>query len=348
LADQVCQKLETKLNAQTQLDIEDNKARATYLHFQYYSNNPIKYKKGASYLKDLVDYYGLSVKEQFLLYKAELHNWGKIQNYDYSTQIKSIGKLSSLLLSSKLSNALMHLNSMFEDNNIVSFDALYNTLISNEFEDHSELQTIINIYLILNAKSIWQKGIAKEDLFSKLGNLYEFAMQKGVYLERGKLSVVTFRNIVQALSAFNDFHFVENFIHRWIDHVNSPHILTTKNLAFAINCFYHEKYEDILTYTRMIEYNEFEEKTLLINLEVIAYFMNRENEYELFNNAITNFENIMKRNKSKFSEKYYLGTINLCDFMKKMDKLDKNKTIDLSQYEYLYYRQWCLKMLEKR
>lgn len=348
LANQVHQKLEKKINDNEAWDTEKSKAKAIMLHYQHYSNNPIKYEKGAILYKELIDNYTLYIKEQLLLYKAELHNWGRIQKYDFSEEIMNIDKLSGIFKDSELCMTLHALNDLYEKEDVNALLKLCESLFEGKFEKHSENQTIINFYLIQRILYFRHKGVAMNDSTTIILNLYEYGLHQGIFSEYGKLNVVTFRNIINTMAAFQTYEATALFIDKWVHNVESIDTQSVKKIAYAINCFHHERYEEIPLLTRAIEYNALDEKILVLTLNVIATFINRYKDYEIYITSIENFELLLKRNKSKLSEKQYLSILNLIHFIKKYDKANYSTEIDLSEYKYLFYRSWCEKMLIKR
>lgn len=348
LANQVHQKLEKKINDNDAWDTEKSKAKATMLHYQHYSNNPIKYEKGASLFQELIDSYTVWVREQFLLYKVEMHSWGRIQKHDFTCEIKTVNKLASILKRSPLSQAFELLNAIYEDDNIESFMKLFNALLDSQFEVHSESHTIVNLCLIQRFLNFRQKGIKMDDNNTIITKLYDHGLSHGVFSEYGKLASVTFRNIINTLAVIETYEAMEMFILKWAHLANAKDAMSIANIAHAINCFHHEKYDRIPILTRSLEYNGLDEKILVLSLNTIAAFFNRDNEYDFFQHSIDNFGLLLKRNKAKISEKHFKAFKNLIHFIKLLDKTEYKKTINLADYDFLFYRSWCEKMLATR
>jgi hypothetical protein len=348
LANQVQNKLEKTLNENECWDIEKSKAKAIMLHYQYFSNNPIKYEKGGPILQEIIQNYGMWVKEKFLAYKAEMHNWGRIQKYDFTCEINAIDQLVQHFKDSGLSNSLDLLNKIYEIDDVQSLIELYYALINGKYESRSEIETIINIYLIQRLLYFKQKGKDIDDTKIMLTNLYNHGLKNGVFFEHGKLSSISFRNILNTISAIQSYEITEAFINEWVDQVNTVDKDSMQKIAIAINCFYHDRYEEIPLLTRAVKCNDGLEKIIVLILNVVSAFMNRDKEYDLYQHSIENFELLLKRNKSKISEKYMLSVTNLIHFIKSMDKSENISKIDLADYDFLLYRSWCEKILTNR
>jgi hypothetical protein len=175
--------------------------------------------------------------------------------------------------------------------------------------------------------------------------LFAFAMKQGVYAEHGKLAPVTFRNIIGQLSRYQSFDYVKDFINEWYMRIAPPHAESTKNISHAMNCFKHEKYNEIFKYTRQKQFSDDNEKAVAHLLYLIACFMDKKNDYDLYATSLHNYSLYLARHKKTFSTKFFKGLWNTIDIMK---KLDHDRNIDLSLYDTIFYREWCERMIERK
>ncbi|MBL0084048.1 MAG: hypothetical protein IPP37_17215 [Saprospiraceae bacterium] len=142
---------------------------------------------------------------------------------------------------------------------------------------------------------------------------------------------------------------MEQFITCWIGNVITTDLKASTNLAHALNCFYHEKYKDVIRYTAQTSYGSPDQKLRALALHVIALYVLRFEDYESFKTQLKNFSLSVQRQKKSLNKKQYFSYFNLVDFLKKMDLSDRKAvSIDLSNYNYLVYRTWCEKMLQKK
>ena len=345
LANQNHTKILKSIEKDDTYSLSNSKAKAMLYEEQYYSNNPIKYDEGAKILSDLLEAYFNKIMSHLILYESEMHNWGKIQNYSYKKETEIINQLKEIIPSSELSIALDDVVKMLTSDDVEIYLRMVERVLNEKFEK-GNLQTIVTIYTLRKSNELWSKKVKVPNQIKLIEKLYDFAMTHGVYTDHGKISSPSYRNLIMALSFSQPFQKLKEFNEKWIHKVNSSHPESTKSLSEAIICFYHEKYEKIFVLTRNTEYDDVNEKAYAHSLHLIACFMNRKNEYDLYQNSLTNFESFLLRNKKSFSIKFYKGLRNVCQFMKQYDKT-KNK-VDLSQFDFLQFRIWMEKMNDKR
>lgn len=347
LANQTYEALSSRLNLEKKHDIAIEMSRHRALIAQYFSNNPIKNEASGRLYEQLVESGLKSVKEQVLIWLTELYNFGAVTEYDYSALIQTLHSLIPLLPESQLSQDLEKLVCLFSDNDITAFESLLGSLKSNMYREGEFTHTLITLYLIVKGNTLHSMGRLHN--VAAIAELYNIAMESGVLMEKGRISMVRFTNMISALSAIESYGWVEQFITRWIGNVITTDLKASTNLAHALNCFYHEKYKDVIRYTAQTSYGSPDQKLRALTLHVIALFVLRFEDYESFKTQLKNFSLSLQRQKKSLNKKQYFSYYNLVDFLKKMDLSDrKTVNIDLSNYNYLVYRTWCEKMLQKK
>ncbi|MBK8849090.1 MAG: hypothetical protein IPN73_02920 [Saprospiraceae bacterium] len=347
LANQTYESFETKLNAEKKLDLAIEKSRHRALTAQYFSNNPIKNEAGGRLYEQLVESGLKSVNEQALIWLTELYNFGAVTEYDYSVLIQTLHSLIPLLPESHLSQDLEKLVCLFSDNDIAAFESLLDSLKSNAYREGEFTHTLITLYLIVKGNTLHSMG--KLHNVAAIAELYNIAMESGVLMEKGRISMVRFTNMISALSAIESYAWVEQFITRWIGNVITTDLKASTNLAHALNCFYHEKYKDVIRYTAQTSYGSPDQKLRAFALHIIALYALRFEDYESFKTQLKNFSLSLQRQKKNLNKKQYFSYFNLVDFLKKIDLSDRKPVaIDLSEYNYLVYRNWCEKMLQTK
>ena len=347
LADQTYKLIEKKLNAENSLDVDIAQSRQRALRSQYFSNNPIKYEVGGGLLEAYVLSWLTATKEQAAILLTELYNFGAIVDYDYKHLIKTLRSLLPLLPESELAKNLELLVKLYAENDITAFELLVASVKNKQYLDGSFTQTLISLYLIVKGNTLHSMG--KLHNVAAIAELYNIAMESGVLMEKGRISMVRFTNMISALSAIESYAWVEQFITRWIGNVITTDLEGSTHLAHALNCFYHEKYKDVIRFTAQTSYGSPDQKLRALALHVIALYVLRFEDYESFKTQLKNFSLSLKRQKKSLNKKQYFSYYNLVDFLKKMDLSDRKAVnIDLSIYNYLVYRTWCEKMLQKK
>lgn len=344
LADQTYKNLEKKISSATGLDLEREQALARALRAQYFSNNPIKNEQGGALYEKFVMSWLRTTKEHASVWLTELYNFGAITEYDYSQMIAGIHQILAFLPESPLSAKLDNLVCLWEKNDVQVFESLTASLKENQFEEGSFIHTVLTLYLIVKGNTLHAMGQLPN--VKAIAQLYELAMESGVLMDKGKISMVRFTNMLSALSATQSYEWVEKFINRWINNVITSDLKGSQNLAHALNCFYHEKYMEVIRLTALTSYGSQEQKMRALALHVMALYVLRYDDYETFKTQLKNFALAVQRQKNSLNKKQYQGYFNLVDFLKKLDKASRKQiTINLDAYNYLVYRTWCEKML---
>lgn len=347
LANQTYEALEKKLAFDNKLDLSLEMARHRALTAQYFSNNPIKNEAGGRLYEQLVESGLKSVKEQALIWLTELYNFGAVTEYDYSGLIQTLHAFIPLLPGSLLARDLEKLVCLYSNNDIAAFESLVGSLKNQTYREGEFTHTLITLYLIVKGNTLHSMG--KLHNVAAIAELYNIAMESGVLVEKGSISMVRFTNMISALSAIESYDWVEKFIVRWIGNVITTDLEGSTQLAHALNCFYHEKYNDVLRFTAQTSYGSPDQKLRAFALHVIALYVLRFDDYEAFKTQLKNFSLSLKRQKKSLNKKQYFSYFNLVDFLKKIDLSDRKLvSIDLSAYNYLVYRSWCEKMLQTK
>ncbi|HLO53313.1 MAG TPA: hypothetical protein VK169_03440 [Saprospiraceae bacterium] len=339
-----------QLSNQLQKDLTNHKelsalwAKKEILHQEYYSFNPIKYQKGAVVLSQLLNatydymYHLLSV------YQVELVNFGKNQKHDYRVEEEKSLQLIQLLQKSENQLFFDKMYLFIKLDKTEYLEDLKNDLTNGIWPKGSLEEVVSTLYLIRKTTELYERGSLLPTV-EIITELFAFSMKQGVYAEHGKLAPVTFRNIVGQLSRYQSFAFTKDFIDEWYVQVSSAFVESTRDVSHAMNCLKHEKYSEIFYYTRMKHFADDTEKALALSLHLIACFMNRKQDYDLYATTLHNYVSYLNRHKTTFSTKFYKGLLNTVKIIKKMDH---GYDVDLSLYDTIFYREWCEKMVKKK
>lgn len=339
-----------QLSNQLQKDLTNNKelsalwTKKEILHQEFYSYNPIKYEKGALALSQLMDATYEYIRHMLSVYQVELVNFGKIQKHDFQLEEEKSVKILLLL---QVSGECSFFGKMYE---LIKFDktecleSLKYDLVEGKWPKGSLEEVISTVYLIRKTSDLYERG-SQLPTVQIISELFAFALKQGIYAEHGKLSPVTFRNIVGQLSRYQSFEFVRNFINEWYTQIASNFAESTRDVSHAINCLKNEKYEEIYYFTRMKQFADDTEKGMALSLHLIACFMDRKRDYDLYDTTMHNFVSYLNRHKVTFSAKFYKGLLNTVKIIKKMDH---GYEVDLSLYDTIFYREWCEKMVKKK
>ena len=341
-ADRAAKKLATIIENNKKFDLE--KTRASYLmkDLQYYSDNPIKYKEGPSALQDLVDDFNTYYKEMSYVYITELHNWGRIQNFDFNQLIslnieciKSIDNTDQI----ELVKTLEKLMKSYDHD---AFDKLSNQLFSGELEQDSLLLTLCCEYCIYAANQLYRTKALKDlDIYSRL---YTYGLRSGALLKEGKLTRSRFYGMISVLSNVLDFDEMNNFIEKWACVVDAKYLNNIKEIAYAQNCFYHSKYQEILDHLRSLKYEDQVLRIRLLRFELVALYV--AGYFDLLDSSLHNFNRVLNRNKKVMSKRIFGVNKNLIKVLNYLLKGDIfGVSYMLESNEPLIFRDWMEKKL---
>ncbi len=342
-ADQTMRKIEKKISEQKGFDIENSKALTTLLDSQYYSNNSIKYERGAALLQQLLDTFHAWYKEQSLLYKAELYNWGRIKKHDFSETIDRLDSSIAALADTEISKELELTVSLQQELQVDNLYTIKKHLNDNNYDRKSLLHLIVASYLIARTRVAIKTKKTTDVNFLKSN--YTYGLENGVFTDAGKISLPTFSNLVGIICEFSSLEEGDAFIEKWVHQVSTKNIEALTLFSKAKNRFRHERYDEILEYTR---YGNFESihKIEAQILTLIALIMDKYMSKEIIESTIVNLKITSKRNKQKMSGSKYTGLSNLILFVEKYIN-DKTKAkIFYESCEDIWHRTWCVKVLK--
>lgn len=338
-ADSVAKKLEANINGTNELDLEKSSALQKILHYQYYSDNPIKYDLKRNLLKDLVNTHIDKFNESSLLYCAELINWGRIKNINYEYELKGLRELVRFSESKEIIQDLSKVTSLVENGEASLLIGLSENLFSGKYKKNTELHDLISFYLIRYSLKAWMERKLKDtEIIIKL---YEYGLSSGVLLKSGKIPQTRFYNMIATLGALKSFEWTQTFIYNWIDKVETQNVDSVLSLSLAYNCFYHNEYKKMRTHLNNVNSEYLVHKIIVLGLKMISYYKDVSSN-RLLVNHIENFKRTLKRNKTEISSELYQSHWNLIKVIESLSqKIYGDEKLKLSDYNHLIYRKWC-------
>jgi len=345
LANQLYPKIEKQLNDQRALSLQKNDLLNELYHSQYYSDNPIKYKE-KTLLKKLVDCQFSSIADQSMLYQVEMHNWGFINNIDYSISIEQLKHLQNSFPLTQNRQVLELLQSVSENKDVEALQTLSERLLSNTILPKDELHTLVSLYSLNYALRFYKAGQLSLDL---IYSLYDYCFESGVLMHRGKIPEVRFLNVIATISASKTKVEMHVFIEKWISFVDTNNHEELEMLAKAEVSVHQETYHDIIPLLRTVTYNQVSSRLKAMCLECIALFKADERDDDILTYKIQNSKRFLRRHKSELSNALYESCWNLFTIISLLLRANyKELTIDVSKYQYLLHRRWVTNELKRK
>lgn len=344
-ADRIAKKLELKIDSNLKYEIDQSRINFLLKDYQYFSDNPIKYREGSSILESVTVSFNNYYREQTHLYNAEMFNWGRIRKYDYSEIIDSNLKRVDGISHSKVSKVTEALQNLMDNYDTQAFEYITDILLDNQLEEGTNLHAMSCAYAIAACLYlIRNKSINDLELLVKL---YEYGLESKGIIKEGKLPITRFHNIVASIAVVNTYSTVDDFIEKWISMVNAKYPKSTLQIAKAQNCFYHKKYAEIINYTRFSKFEDIVQKIRALRYELISLYEG--GDYDMLYNSLSNFLRMLKRNKNSIVKLNYEICINFHKILNMLMRNDKESvSLMLKMDEPLIYRSWIESKIKDR
>lgn len=337
-------KIKRNIDAEEKKSLKKQHAAYQILHQEYYSDHPAKYTSQTDLFKDLMISHLAYTKSILLQYLCEAENWGRIKNNDYSYEKHIIQSMISLLPESPEAKALEQLHQLLSHQDLEMFYDLKNRLFSGAFAESEELHTLTSIYLINICLMMRRKGVIQDP--NEHVDLIEYGLKTKTLYSSGKIPLTRFYNLITTIGQLKGYDWADNFIHRWIDQVETKSKDGSLKLAKAINSFNCKRYHEIRPLLLGKEFESQFEKNRALSLELIGIYSERNGQYDVLRNFISNYKRMLKRNKEKMSYNAYKSFYNLIKVVELLVQRDFRKvTIHIDKYDHLAFRTWCKEMV---
>jgi len=310
---------------------------------QYYSDNPIKHAKGAKLLEDVVHTFVQWHSKQSSLYLAELHNWGDIQHVEFSEEKELINQT---IITEKLSPAFTSMVKLVSEKEPKYLLKLIEEIESGKIKAGTLTYIIFINYCLTYLLRLTNQGKMNDP--ELLLKLYTLGMNTGSFFSNGKIPMMRFHNIVNAISTCVTKNECDQFIQRWSDQVSTKDLIGSKKIALAVSSLNYQAYHEIIPLLIGLKHEDISEKLMAGSLLTLAFYEEGDQYYDTLLNHIFNYKRQIKRNRTSISHKLFHAYLNLCDFIEKIVSQNKSliKDMELSDYPYIMYRSWAKRKLQ--
>ena len=339
LANKTFTKVEKKLKADASLSLLTHKNLFLINHYRYFSDNPIKYKKKEEILDGLISYFLLQFKEQSLIYTSELHNWGRIQNFDYSKEIELLTAIESLVQDSEVTRILQWVIRLVRELDVEAFFNLRDSITGNQINVNSELFILATFYMVNYSMQLWNAGKIQDSQI--VFDAYDFGLESGVLLNTGKIPFLRFIKAVTTLGYIKDAERSYEFVDKWVHLVASENQSSAHALGYAHLKLIEGKSNELIPLLIGKKFETEWGRMRASSLELIGHYTDRKNDYSLLVNRIKNFKRVLKTfgNKNKnLAYKVYFNFITVLDLLSKRDFIKVR--IDIDRYTPILHKKW--------
>jgi len=316
------------------------------LHYQYYSNNPIKRNQGNEIFEKLLLSYLKEVRAESGFYLLEQNN--RSISSDSKLDHPKYNKLYNLTKEgeeSELSNIFSLLIEVQTNDNLSAAKDLTQLLESDILHASDDLYSIVVIALRRSIIRLFSASkFHDHELLLRIITLGLKAIESN---EHQKLLPVSLFNAVNQLALFHgNRESTEQLVVDWIPKLHTKHRDTCRTYCKAIVAFRFEEFHrlpDLLN--GLVFENRVYEFFSTAQLIIAHYKLGSD---VLVVNLIHNFQKRLRRNKSLLSSALHSGLTNLMKIISLMikKKYDKSIVIDISQYQRIIYKAWVEKELK--
>jgi len=343
LADKTMRSVEKPLMDKTLLDLRKHKDLYLLYHHYYFGDNPVKNK--SEIFNRLISNFLLQFKEQALLYISEMHNWGDIQNFDYNTQIELLRLISSLVEDSQTSKFIELINILISELSEEAFLEIRDTITSNRIKRDSELYVLASLYMITFSLRLWNINKIKDPQL--VIDAYDFGLQSGLLLSTGRIPLIRFLNLVSTLGYVKTSTGTYLFIDKWIHMVDSNNLESIHALAYAQLKLVEGKIEEIVPLLIDKKFTSNSGKLRASSLELISLYYERNSNYSLLINRISNFKRVLSRRDIKNKHLGYHNYLNFTKVLELLIKRDFQKMIiSIEDYLPLIHKRWLIREIK--
>ncbi len=343
-ADRISKKLSAAQDT-AGLSIENLRLEKELLHYQYFSNNPIKNKGGNELYNNLIASYLKLVKCEVLLYQLEQQNKSKVWGDKMKYQ-ETLPPLAKHGIQCDLGEILQLAVDLQSDCNAKSLEKLTFILESGAIASTEDLHTILAIHLSRSATLLWKESKITSEIFVRIVALQLHALSDS---KHQKLLPVTFFNTVnQIIVLNNDKQAATRLIEDWIDKVHTKYRDSCYKYCQAIIAFRLGEYEKLPGLLMGLQFDNNHYHYISSAQLIVAHYKLGSEDLTL--QLMENLKKQMRRNKAKIAQNIFYGLKNLLDIISTLIKREYKKdiTIDLSKYTTIFFRTWVEAELERR
>lgn len=314
-------------------------------HSLYFSENPIKYVKEDSILKNLMKSFNdfNFIYQEFYTYAADKAISIKLSE-PHEFEDKSI---SDQFLISETANILVNINKLNKTASRDAFEYLYNNLKSN---DDVSPDLRVHIFGVCESylTKVIMKGESEHDPNTILF-LYQLGISKGILLYNNSLSTVRFHNILSIACFLEEFDWAEDYVENYINLV--PIVEREESLVFAKIKIHFGKweYEEALNLLTTSDLNNFFLKAQGRWYSLVIYFITFDN-LDFFESQISNFIQFFYYNKKRISHRNFDGSLNLAKIFRASVNYGKHFDLDeeIGKYENITFKNRLHSFFEQR
>lgn len=207
----------------------------------------------------------------------------------------------------------------------------------------------LDLYLILINFCIRKTNRGHTDFAAEALEFYQQALDNGILLEKGYLTVANYSNIFKLGLKLQQLAWAKNFLERYKTKLHPKHQINYYHYNLAIFYYWKKEYELAMSMLHKVHFKEEVENLTLRRMLVRIYFETE--EWEALYSLLKSFRAYINRHKS-LSRQHQLLNKNLISMVAKMSKSDlTNKEVreklkaEIERLEWIAEKKWLVEQL---
>lgn len=309
----------------------------------FFSDNPIKYKKGIDLIEEMYFLNDKLYQDITLVNQIAQNHFGKIINKENWNK-KEVSSYNEL----DITDWLHAIKEMVIHKDMITFMEFYRLIgkYKNEVNDTS-LSIGINTAANICAKLINE---GNDQLQSELLQLHMIGLESGAYLIHGEIPSSRLKNIVNVACVMDKFDLAEHIIDTYGPQIVSSERASGIRIAKAELAIQRGELEEALSLMNEIKPTRIILKATQRLIILKAELLSPHDDLEFPNTIIKNHFAFLNNNKEKLSEAFITSSKNLTKILKMIIYKEDPEIIysKLSEMKIVRNRLWLKKIIKLR
>lgn len=339
LADKTYSKMIRQVETTKVQDLFSSRYLMEATHYHYFSENPIKRKKGRALFKKILEHLHVSLRDFAHLYLSEAFNHSTIHGDDINHLISDTEDvLSNIKHHAPMPRVMEKVHKMvLETDNSLMLQEVLEDLKAGKVREGSDLQVFATLFGISKSSKNWHRGTLLN--LTLIQEYYDYALSSGVMLKLGKIVCSRFLTMISLLVLTQKKEECLAFINKWHRLVSDESHQSVKALAHAYVMIQAEEYEDIRPNLIHHRYNDINNQIRADSLLLIGIY--KEDDPELLNHQIQNFRRRTRGAKQRLANVSYQSYMNFAKVLYSLSRRNYAVVkINLQKMGVLANRSW--------
>ncbi len=308
-------------------------------HSQYYSDNPIKYKRGQEILTGAMESIHRVYEILRRLYETEMYSMSQIKNENWLSDWRKKLDSQDPCISTQIAQALYELKT---EPSHAKYEYLRDKLYKHSLS--KEMSQLVLAYLLHFLAVLNRKG----ELIQERLDLIVYGLEKNTLLDKGTINPMRYNAIIDIACHDGRIEWAKAFAYKWAEYLPEKERDDVLHLGQILILFAESKYDECLHYfmSHPIKAAKIDSVARRYYLQCIYELYDRSDPFLI--EEVNKTAAHLRYNKDKLSRKHYS---NMSDFLQAYRILLRGKTSELSEAldsgKVRFAKKWIEKKLEQ-